>query len=422
MHVSAFPELSIKHLLTAPKWPGVFEAFYGREAKGFYHGRGALWRGIKLLGLGGRGNVLLPSYHCGVEVEAVRQAGVGIEFYRIKDDMTVDLRILEEKIKAGCTAVLVIHYYGFPQPIEAIRQLCRRHNVFLIEDCAHALFSSYGGQPLGTYGDIAIFSPTKSLSLPDGGALLVNNPEIEAVVCTERPNRAVVWKRIVGLLIGSQEDKGDARMLRAGVRRIRSLCSICMPSRVSRTYNTGDEFDVSMGHIGMSEISRRIMSGAPIDWVIGKRRLHFQHLLAGIGDSDYWKVCFTSLPEGICPMFFPVRIRRQSRREVQRVLQGFGIDTYVFGERLHPKLPKEEFPEAELLAREVLCLPIHQQLDERKLDSIVRGMNFIRRHTRNVTGMSRSGQNSVPSLGVTGRPGAGVACGEPDWPRPSLQV
>ena len=377
MRAPAFPELSARHLVTRTARFGVFEKFYGREVMCFYHGRGALWRGIKLFGLRQNDKVLVPSYHCGVEVEAVLQGNVGIEFYRIKDDMTVDLRMLEEQIKAGYKAVLVIHYYGFPQPIEAIRQLCRKHNVHLIEDCAHALFSSYGGKPLGTYGDIAIFSPTKSLALPDGGALLINNPEIKAVVRTERPNRAVVGKRIVGLLIRSQEGKADGRMLRAGVRGIRSLCSNCMSSRVSRTYNTGDVFDASMGHIGMSEISRRIMSGTPIDWVIRKRRLNFQYLLAGIRDSDYWKGCFTSLPDGICPMFFPVRIRGESRRVVQRVLQGFGIDTYVFGERLHPQLPKGQFPEAELLAREVLCLPIHQQLDERKLDAIVKGMNFM---------------------------------------------
>lgn len=380
MHVSAFPELSARHLLTFPAGLGVFEEFYGKPVTRFYHGRGALWRGIKLLGLGGRDKVLLPSYHCGIEVEAVRQAGVGIEFYGIKDDMTADLAMLEEKAKADCKAVLVIHYFGFSQPIELIRQICQRRNLFLIEDCAQALFSSYGGQPLGTYGDMAIFSPPKSLSLPDGGALLINNPGIKDALSTERPNSLVVWKRVVGLLIQSQEDERNKGILHPSADRIRDLCRKLVPDHLRRTYNIGNVFDVSMGYIGMSSISRRIMDSTPIERVVGRRRLNFEYLLEGIRDSDYWKVCFTYLPEGACPLFFPVRMIGALRPRIQALLAGSGAGTFVFGEQLHRDLPRGEFPEAERLSREVLCLPVHQHLDEENLDSVVRAMDSIARN------------------------------------------
>lgn len=374
MRVSAFPELWVRYLLTRPTRPGVYEIFYGKEASCFYQGRGAVWRGIKLLNLGKTDQVLLPSYHCGVEIEAVLQSGVGIQFYRIQDDMTVDLGTLEEKMRAGCKAVLVTHYYGFAQPIEDIRRLCRKHNLFLIEDCAHALFSSHGGQPLGKYGDIAIFSLPKSLSLPDGGALLINNPDFEGSISRARPSRAVVWKKTLGLVLRSHEN--DA-ILRTGLGGIRSLSRKFSPINVGRSYGRG--FDISMGHIAMSNISSRIMNGTPIEWVIKKRRAHFQCLLEGIHDSNYWKVCFTSLPHGICPLFFPIRVTGGSRRDLQLALEGLGISTFVFGEQLHPALPTKDFPEAELLSREILCLPVHQELDEERLDSMVHVMNSLRR-------------------------------------------
>lgn len=377
MRVSVFPELTIKALLRRPAQSCVLESYYGKEVTCVYHGRGALWRGIKLLNLDGTDRVLVPSYHCGVEVEAVLQANVEIEFYRIRDDMTVDLGALEEQIRAGCRAVLVIHYYGFPQPVEEIRKLCRKYNAFLIEDCAHALFGRYCGRPLGTYGDMAIFSPPKSLPLPGGGALLINNPGTDAVLWTERPSPAVVWKRTLGLLVSALEAHGDIGVPHTGLAGIRRLCKRVVSIEGGRGYDTGMGFDTAMGYLGMPAVSRRIMNGTSIEWVMRKRRLHFECLLGGIRDTDHWRVCFTSLPEGICPLFFPIRIRGASRSEVQMVLKGFGIDTFVFAEQLHPSLPKGGFPEAELLSREVLCLPIHQHLDEKKVDSIVNAMNSI---------------------------------------------
>lgn len=397
MRVPAFPQLSVGQLLTRPAGQGAFECWYGKEATGFSHARGALWQGIKRLNLGKADTVLVPSYHCGVEIEAVLQAGVRTEFYRVKDDMTVDLRVLKEKIRADCKAVLVIHYYGFAQPIEEIRQLCRRHNLFLLEDCAHALFSRYGGQPLGTYGDLAVFSPTKSLALPDGGLLLINNPATATVIRTKRPRDAVVWKRALGLLARSLEDKWDNKMLRAGVGASRSVGRSWVPIDPGGSYHRGMSFHVSMGDLGMSNISRRLLNGTSIESVIGKRREHYQRILEGIRDSDSWKVCFPSLPEGITPLFFPIRVAGDSRRDLQRVLEGLGIGTFVFGEQLHPRLRQEEYPEARALAREVLCLPVHQALSKREVASILEAMNSLARNQRKIRGLTHNERSAVLS-------------------------
>ena len=70
---------------------------------------------------------------------------------------------------------MLIHYLGFPGPVQEVRALCQRRGLALIEDCAHALFSRLGDRSLGTFGDLAIFSPWKSLPLPDGGLLRVND-------------------------------------------------------------------------------------------------------------------------------------------------------------------------------------------------------------------------------------------------------
>ena len=61
-------------------------------------------------------------------------------------------------------AILITHFLGFPQPIDEIKRICNERNLFLIEDCAHAFLSSYNGNPLGSYGDIAVFSLLKDIT------------------------------------------------------------------------------------------------------------------------------------------------------------------------------------------------------------------------------------------------------------------
>ena len=76
-------------------------------------------------------------------------------------------------------AVVVVHYGGISCDMLRIRRLCDEHGLILIEDCAHALFASSCGRPLGTYGDLATFSfhETKNVTCGEGGALLVNRED-----------------------------------------------------------------------------------------------------------------------------------------------------------------------------------------------------------------------------------------------------
>ena len=69
-------------------------------------------------------------------------------------------------------AMIVVHYFGLPQPMTAIRRFCDEHRIALIEDCAHALFGQTDDQPIGSTGDYAIASLAKFLPTTDGGCLV----------------------------------------------------------------------------------------------------------------------------------------------------------------------------------------------------------------------------------------------------------
>ena len=81
---------------------------------------------------------LAPDYHNGLEIQALRLAGASVRFYRIDGALRPDLDAIREGLAQGARLVLVIHFNGWPQPIEEIRSLCREHGAALIEDCALA--------------------------------------------------------------------------------------------------------------------------------------------------------------------------------------------------------------------------------------------------------------------------------------------
>lgn len=92
----------------------------------------------------------------------------------------IDPERIEASITSKTRAIMVVHLYGKPCDMDPIMEICKRHNLFLIEDCAQSHGATYKGRKTGTFGDMAAFSfyPTKNLGcLGDGGALVTNNEE-----------------------------------------------------------------------------------------------------------------------------------------------------------------------------------------------------------------------------------------------------
>jgi len=123
--------------------------------------------------------ILVPSYSCGDEIESLIKAGFTSITYPVHSNLEIDPHDLERCITSKTSAILITHYFGFPQSnTSQIKKLCEANNLFLIEDCAQALGGKLNDQPLGTFGHASIFSLRKFLPIPHGGALLINSPEI----------------------------------------------------------------------------------------------------------------------------------------------------------------------------------------------------------------------------------------------------
>ena len=103
-----------------------------------FGGTAAVYQAARALGLTGKDKVLVPAYNCGHEIEPFLRAGAQVGCYRVDERLDIDLGHLESMLDSTVRAVLVTHYFGFPQPVRAIRELCDRRGVALIEDCAQS--------------------------------------------------------------------------------------------------------------------------------------------------------------------------------------------------------------------------------------------------------------------------------------------
>jgi ADP-heptose:LPS heptosyltransferase len=143
-------------------------------------GLDALLTGLSALQLGGDDEILLPAFLCSEITDALEENNIKYRLYDIREDFQVPLDSIAKSLTPHVRALLVIHYFGIPQSLDIIVEFCTHHGLYLIEDCAHALFrreQHSHSQLFGRAGDFAIFSLRKFLPISDGGALLVNVPD-----------------------------------------------------------------------------------------------------------------------------------------------------------------------------------------------------------------------------------------------------
>ncbi len=94
----------------------------------------------------------------------------------------MDPDLLAQAITPNTKAVIPVHMYGHPAPMNEILEICQPHNIKIIEDVAHAPLAETGGRQTGTFGDIGCYSfyPSKNLGCyGDGGAVITNDPELK---------------------------------------------------------------------------------------------------------------------------------------------------------------------------------------------------------------------------------------------------
>lgn len=95
----------------------------------------------------------------------------------------IDASKVEAAVTSKTKAIMIAHALGNPFNLDAITAICKKHNLWLIEDCCDALGSTYDGRKVGTFGDIGTLSfyPAHHITMGEGGAVFMNNPELKVI-------------------------------------------------------------------------------------------------------------------------------------------------------------------------------------------------------------------------------------------------
>ncbi|MDT4952407.1 MAG: perosamine synthetase [Acidobacteriota bacterium] len=333
----------------------------------YHFSRDAIHELFGSLGYPNKTPVWMPSYHCGMEVRAAADAGFSPRFYRVKKDLTVDEEDLANGLRDAPGPVLLIHYFGFPQPgTLSIASLCRRFGVPLVEDCSHAFLSRLGECELGAFGQAATFSLYKTLGTLDGGALRVDEAALGRLtgqhfaLPTQRPQPTIAWdahrKR--------RQPWHGASMIGQNGKQTHETLAARFEERVVTARQRIFEGKWLYGR-GISRLSHALIQRLDSAMVLERRRRNYLQLDSLLDGAAGYRPVLSELPLETCPLYLPVFVRH--RAEILVRLQAAQVETFIFGMFNHPAMDTAQFPESRCLREEILCLPVHQNLDDQDM-------------------------------------------------------
>lgn len=304
---------------------------------GIANGTEALHLALAALNVGAGDEVITVCNTYAATAFAISYVGARPVFVDV-DEKTFNLDVNEvaAKITPRTRAILPVHLYGQPVEIEPLLKLARQHNLFVVEDDAHAHGATYHGKKVGSFGDIGCFSfyPSKVLgAYGDGGAITTNNADL--------------YERVKQLRYMGQKQK-----------------------------HAHDEIGFQQR---LDELQAAIL------------RVKLRHLDEWIAKRQQWAKLYDELLRELpvtTPYLAPdrthafylytIRVEAKQRDALREFLQARGIGTQIIYPQLVPfqkayaslGYQPGDFPVAETLRDEIICLPMFPELTEAEVRTV----------------------------------------------------
>ena len=135
---------------------------------------------LKSLKIGEGDEVIVPSHTTMPTIEPILAVNATPIFAEILEDTyLINAKEVEKLITKKTKALIVVHLYGNSADLDSLKEICDRHKIFLIEDCAQAHGTRYNGKHVGTFGIAGCFSfyPTKNLTVCGEGGMIITNDD-----------------------------------------------------------------------------------------------------------------------------------------------------------------------------------------------------------------------------------------------------
>ncbi|MEM4781032.1 MAG: DegT/DnrJ/EryC1/StrS family aminotransferase [Halalkalicoccus sp.] len=314
------PRLAPGTVFSRTRSDGVRTYFEDRGAKrySFYgYGKVAMRDGLDaLLEKRDASNVVLPAYLPFGIVEPFREVGLEPRYYDCDRRLQPDLDRIEDLLDSETLAVMFVHYFGQPQAregIEAIRELAAEYDAFTIDDNAHSALSTLDDRLLGTFGDIGITSLRKTLPIPNGAALFLNDEDLSEAALSRSAVREHYTKADYRYCARSF---GGSVSGRTGIKETLSVLRWANGHRYeSNGHVREDAIEADPREVyeatkvPMSRLSMHVLDRIdPID-VIATRRANYRRWDRRLQEFDGVEPAFASLSLSACPQYYPAIVR-----------------------------------------------------------------------------------------------------------------
>ncbi len=305
------------------------------------NGTTALHSGLKALGIGHGDRVVTTPFSFVASANAIRLTGAKPVFADI-DPQTYNLdpdSVADVVAQQDVDAILTVHLYGLPSDLDALGEIADEHDLPLIEDCAQAHGATYNGQPVGSVGDIGCFSfyPTKNMTTGEGGMVVTDRQDV-AEAARSYGNH------------GRPPDGGYEHVQLGNNFRMTNIAAA----------------------IGQEQLKK-------LPEFLTDRRANAQRFDTEI-DND--SVTLPSVPDTCEHAYHQYTVRTDKRAEFLEYLHEHGVGAKIYYPKcIHqqPAYDAESYeyscPVAEQIADEVVSIPVHPQLSEEDISTIIDTVN-----------------------------------------------
>ena len=281
--------------------------------------------------------VLIPSLTFVSTAHAVILNGAKPIFVDVNPKtLCLDEKQIQNSITKNTKAIIPVHFAGFPCNLTAIRSICKKNNLYLIEDAAHAIGSTFNNKKIGAHGDAVCFSfhPVKNLAMPTGGAITINHKN------HKKFRKQLESRRWCGI---SDRNNVDYDVHELGWNYYMN------------------EFSAAIGLVQLKKLNEMIKTR--------KRIAKFYDREINLENK---------IPYSIDCSYHLYWILVENRKQFRKKLANEGIETGTHYKPVHHMSyykNKKPLPITEKISNEIVTIPIHPNLTDNQLSKIVHFVN-----------------------------------------------
>ena len=334
-------------------------------------GRRALYIGLKSLGIGKGDEVILPAFTTDIVPMVIGETGaVPIPVDASSDDYNIDPNSVLERISNKAKAILTVHTFGYPSDIKALREICEDHNLFLVEDAAPAFGAKYDGKPVGTFGDFGIisFGVGKSISMGTGGGIIVSDEKLFNEIRgrnlpKEFKSSIKIFVKICGSILLS-----NPYLYGVVGCKVKDTIISHQYDNYKEEIIDGEDISLLSYAIGLQEIERKVFErrrGIALEYTNLLKK--FKGIYPPVEKRNIYSV-YTR---------YFVRVETEDRRDdICERIRKSGIEPlipehgYPISENLYPSKFQDDIPNAKMLSKILIGIPVHVKIAEDKLIKI----------------------------------------------------